>query len=623
MDKFITKTPLVITPSRPQPTINQKSEVKKIVVTTQVGKHAKSTTSVKSSSSVTVAKKMLKSIENKKIVAPTVASCGKETVLGTKGYSINKSDFAPEEIESLKKELVAKPNTQGGFSNAAVVKKFPIYRESTSRLYMPRYFAEERFGPASRMKVSMGHDIDVPFEGSLRDNQVPVVETYVAHVRQGGVQGGGGLLELPCAYGKTTLALYICSQLKVKTLVIVHKEFLLNQWVERIHQFLPTARVGRIQGTCIDIEDKDIVIGMLQSLSMKDYPDNTFSSFGLTIIDEVHHISSEVFSCALFKLVTRYMLGLSATMNRKDGTTKVFKMFLGDVVYKGDRDHEHDVIVRGIQYRSDDEEFNSVVTNYRGDIVYSSMISKLCAYNRRSEFILRVVEDMFRENGNQQIMILAHNKSLLTYLYNAIDQRKFATVGYYVGGMKEAALKESETKNVVIATYSMASEALDIKTLTTLIMATPKTDIEQSVGRILRQRHSSPIVVDIIDQHEPFIRQWYKRRTFYKKHNYTVIQTTSTKYTPDTSQWSSATVNKNATPTKIKVKDNVDTPQNVLDRLLANSGIVGGGEYKPCENDSADEGCYDSDCDTGETYRGGRSSQNDALLSQQCVLKFM
>jgi len=168
----------------------------------------------------------------------------------------------------------------------------------------------------------------------------------------------------------------------------------------------------------------------------------------------------------------------------------------------------------------------------------------------------------------------------------------------------------------------MASEALDIKTLTTLIMATPKTDIEQSIGRILRQRHSNPIVVDIIDQHEPFIRQWYKRRTFYKKHNYTVIQTTSTKYTSDTSQWSTATATKKTSPTKIQPKRIEDTPQTMLDHLLANSGIVGGGEYRPCQNDSADEDDdYSSDCDTGEISRGGYSSQQDALLLP-CVLKF-
>ena len=520
----------------------------------------------------------------------------KETVLGTKGYSISKTDFTEDQINQLKEELMAKPHTQGGFSVSAVVKKFPIYRESTTRLYMPRYFGEAKFGTAKRMKVSSGDEINVPFQGALRENQVPVVETYLSHVRKNEVMGDGGLLELPCAYGKTTLSLYICSDLKVKTLVIVHKEFLLNQWIERIHQFLPTARVGRIQGSVIDIENKDIVIGMLQSLSMKDYPDGTFSSFGLTIIDEVHHISSEVFSCALFKIVTKYMLGLSATMNRKDGTTKVFKMFLGDVVYKGDRDQEHDVIVRGIQYRSDDDEFNSTVTNFRGDIVYSTMISKLCAYNKRSEFILRVLTDMLKENNEQQIMILAHNKSLLTYLYDAIENRKIASVGYYVGGMKEAALKESETKKVVIATYSMASEALDIKTLTTLIMATPKTDIEQSVGRILRQRHSNPIVVDIIDQHEPFIRQWYKRRNFYKKHNYQIIQTTSTKYTPDTTQWKTS----NTTTKKVCKKTTINNQESVLQKLLNNSGIVGEGDGMQC-HDSDDEVFHDPDEDKKNT----------------------
>jgi superfamily II DNA or RNA helicase len=276
-----------------------------------------------------------------------------------------------------------------------------------------------------------------------------------------------------------------------------------------------------------NIEDKDIVLGMIQSISMKEYPSSIFETFGLTIIDEVHHISSEVFSNTLFKLVTKYMLGLSATMNRKDGTTKIFKMFLGDVVFKDKRKQEHAVLVRGIEYKTKDEDFNEVVYDYRGNPQFSTMITKLCDYNRRSEFILLILSDMLKENPEQQIMILAHNKSLLKYLHDAVEKRNIATVGYYVGGMKEAALKESETKKVIIATYAMAAEGLDIKSLTTLIMATPKTDIEQSVGRILREKHSQPIVVDIIDGQELFQKQWIKRKAFYKKQNYKIIQCTS------------------------------------------------------------------------------------------------
>jgi superfamily II DNA or RNA helicase len=89
----------------------------------------------------------------------------------------------------------------------------------------------------------------------------------------------------------------------------------------------------------------------------------------------------------------------------------------------------------------------------------------------------------------------------------------------------------------VIATYSMAAEALDIKSLTTLIMVTPKTDIEQAVGRILRQKHGSPIVVDIVDSHAPFQNQWSKRKQFYKKQNYKIIQTSIDKYDPSVEKW--------------------------------------------------------------------------------------
>ena len=326
--------------------------------------------------------------------------------------------------------------------------------------------------------------------------------------------------------------------------------------MERIEQFLPKARVGRIQGQIIDIEDKDIVIGMLQSLSMKEYPSSVFDSFGFTIIDEVHHISSQTFSNALFKIVTKYMLGLSATMNRKDGTTRVFKMFLGDVIFKGKRDEEHNVIVKAIEYHVDDDDFNHVITDFRGNVSYSSMISKLCEYNRRSEFIIKVVVNLLNDNPKQQIIILAHNRNLIKYLHDAIHHRNIATVGYYVGGMKEAALKESENKQVIIATYSMASEGLDIKSLTTLIMATPKTDIQQSVGRILREKHGQPIVVDIIDSHEPFKNQWKKRRAFYMKEKYKIMYTTSGKFHSfGESEWTTVfDINNPCSKTKSKPK---------------------------------------------------------------------
>ena len=119
---------------------------------------------------------------------------------------------------------------------------------------------------------------------------------------------------------------------------------------------------------------------------------------------------------------------------------------------------QHDVEVRAIDYSVSDEEFNATVNDYRGNPQYSSMITKLCTYNHRSEFILRVLSDLFEENPDQQVMILAHNKNLLKYLYDAIQHRNIQSCGYYIGGMKTEELKKSESKQIILATYSMAAE---------------------------------------------------------------------------------------------------------------------------------------------------------------------
>ena len=491
------------------------------------------------------------------------------TYVGPKGYTILKSELSEAHINQIKQMLMVKPFTPG--INLASTVTFPAYRESTQKIYVPRFFGVTHFGPPKQMKIPDGDDIDVPFSGTLRDYQIEVVNAYVNVTRSdNGTSGGsatsGGLVNLPCGYGKTTVALNIVSVMKKKTLIIVHKEFLLNQWVERINQYLPTARIGRIQGQIIDVEGKDVVIGMLQSLSMKDYDDSVFASFGMVLIDEVHHIGSEVFSCALFKIVPKYTLGLSATMDRKDGTTFVFKMFLGEIVYKIASKKQRNVQVRAIHYHCSDPVFNKMEYDFRGNPAFSTMISKLCDYAPRTEFIIKVIKDMFAENGEQQIMVIAHNKNVLTYIHDAIKEREIATVGYYIGGMKESALKLTESKQVVIATYAMAAEALDIKTLCTLIMVTPKTDIEQSVGRILRSDHDQPIVVDIVDSHESFVKQWAKRKTFYRKENYEIVKATTTTYKGTDTAWETVYVPKVVAGKSEATKDESDPEEDQIER---------------------------------------------------------
>jgi superfamily II DNA or RNA helicase len=465
--------------------------------------------------------------------------------LGKKGYTIPKSVLVEEDIALLYKELLVKPVIFGPGA-AAPETEFAVYRENTNKLYIPRFYGIERYGLPSKCEIDDGDDIALEFAKPLRDYQDKIVGIYIKYVNtpicKDSLQiGSGGILEVPCGRGKTVMGLKIISLLAKKTLIIVHKEFLMNQWIERIAEFLPGARVGKIQGPVFDIYDKDIVIGMIQTIYDKEYPANAFSSFGLTIVDEVHRIGSEQFSRTLLKTITPCMLGISATVDRKDQLTKVLYMFIGNKIYSEARSADDEVCVRAIQYVSGDAEFNEVAYDFRGSPKYSTMISKLCEFGPRSDFIVKVVGDLIRENPDNQIMILCHNRSLLTYLHDAIEYRKIASTGYYVGGMKQADLNETETKAIVLATYAMAAEALDIKTLATLVMVTPKTDIVQSVGRILRVKHENPIIVDIVDSHDLFQNQWKQRRQFYKKCNYRINQIDSRKYTDmtNTSSWPS------------------------------------------------------------------------------------
>ena len=452
--------------------------------------------------------------------------------LGKKGYTIPKSILTQEDLDFLKKDLFMRPIVAGGISygaGAGDTVAFPVYRENQNKIYIPRFYGIQRYGLPHSCEINVGENIDVPFTKPLRDYQEKIIGIFMNYVSTSicvgaDYNGGGAILEVPCGRGKTIMALKIISLLKKKTLILVHKEFLMNQWIERMTDFLPTAKVGKIQGAVFDIDNKDVVIGMIQTLYDKEYPADAFSSFGLTIIDEVHRIGSEQFSKTLLKTITPYMLGISATVDRKDGLTRVLNMFIGEKIYSEERENDDKVCVRAIEYVSNDTEFNEVECDFRGNPLYSTMISKLSNYVPRTEFIIRVIVDLLKEQPFSQIMILAHQRSILSYIYDVVNTKNIAekSIGFYVGGMKEEALKETETKQIVLATYAMAAEALDIKTLSTLVMITPKTDIIQSVGRILRMKHKNPIVVDIVDKHTNFQKQWVQRKRFYKKCNYRI-----------------------------------------------------------------------------------------------------
>jgi len=446
-----------------------------------------------------------------------------KSYLGKRGYVLIKKEWPKPVIETVKKELMVKPFLSGDFGETD--EPFPVFGENSQKLYIPKYFGIEKFGQPDENRVPPGDNINLQFNGHLRPHQTDPINACLNAFST----IGGGILSLPCGEGKTACACYLISKLKKKTFVLVHKEFLLNQWVERIlgsessMAFLPGARVGRIQGKIIDIEDKDIVIGMIQSISMKEYPMDQFDSFGLVILDESHRCPSREFSKALAKINCPYMLGLSATPNRKDGLTKVLKWFIGDVVFSRKGKSATDSIVERYIYDCGDPVYAAEVSGFHGKVNSAAMINNVASFMPRTNFMVKKTMECLQEE--RQILILADRREMLKDLEIAFAERGVQS-GYYIGGMKQSKLEESTKLPVILATFQMAAEGLDISTIDTIILGTPKTDIEQAVGRIRPKvgvvAKNSPLVIDMVDDFSIFARQAEKRFQFYKKKNYLI-----------------------------------------------------------------------------------------------------
>lgn len=439
-----------------------------------------------------------------------------QTFISKRGYSLIKDELNSSELLSLRKELTVKPFINKDYPGDS--NPFPVYLESHKKIYLPRYYGIEKYGLAQKNNIKNGDEINVKFTKDLREIQKNIVDTYLECANN----IGGGIISVPCGYGKTVISLYILSKLKVKTLIIVHKEFLLNQWKERIEQFLDGHKVGRIQGNVFDIKNKNIVLGMLQSISMKEYPEDAFDSFGLVIFDECHHLGAEVFSRALFKTSFKYTLGLSATPKRTDGLQKVFEWYLGKIVFQIKKRNQETVNIKLFKYYDEDESYSKVELNFQGKPNTSKMMNNICNYTPRNELIVTEIKKTI--DNNRKVLILSNRKSQLESIFDMIGD--YCDKGYYLGGMKEKELKKSEEKQLLLATFSMAEEGLDCKDLDTVFLVSPKSNIEQAVGRILRKevdkREKIPLVIDFIDCFSTFERQGEKRIKFYKKSKYTI-----------------------------------------------------------------------------------------------------
>lgn len=447
--------------------------------------------------------------------------------LTTKGYSILKAQLTAAQTKTLQEELTVAPKLNSKFATKAVqdAARFKLFRESPTRWYVPRAWGTAAYGPAEENVVPAGVALrsDLVFQGKPYDYQEAIIASFMN-------AGANGLICVPCGKGKTFMALGIAARLKKRFLVVVDKEFLMNQWRGEMEALLPGIRVGIVQGPKREIDPAkyDCSICMIQTICGQDIADGLFADYGFTVFDECHHLGAQHFSKTLQRIQTRCMLGLSATPTREDGLSKVFTWFLGEPVYwEKVREPDPTVEVKGVFIETKDETYNTVPTDWRGEVVMARLLGNILGCEDRNREILRWIRRL-AEEPSRRILVLSERIGHLNRIEELVKEADPAlTMAYYVGGMKETVREEgAASARILLASYAMASEAMNIKTLNAVILASPRKSVEQSTGRILRvrpdQRQVAPVIVDIVDEHSMYQSQWRKRLTYYRKCAYQV-----------------------------------------------------------------------------------------------------
>jgi superfamily II DNA or RNA helicase len=451
-----------------------------------------------------------------------------KTYLDINGYHVKKKYFKKSRIKRNKENLTLLPQRYDPYTDEErIAATYKVYKKNETEIIIPRYYGIQTFGKPD--KEYYVHDTaNLVFTKTLREKQQRVVNNCLEYIRK----NGGGLLSVPCGFGKTVCAIYMAASLGLKTLVVVHKSFLLDQWVQRILEFLDISadRIGIIKQKKCKVIGKDIVIATIQTLARRDY--EAYKDFGFVIYDEAHHVSARYYSKALMKLNCKYTLALTATPYRGDGLIKVMYWFCGGTIYREQIKINKHVVVKMINYKSKDKKFKLAQSwsKYKHRLAPNTCttLTNICKIDNRNKVIIDIINKV-RMVPDRKLLILSERIEHLEFLKKEIDKNLGNDIKscFYIGKTSRNDRETAENEgDIIFASYSMAHEGLDIKHLNTVILASPKKDVVQSVGRIMRKvliaGDVKPLIIDFADDIQ-VIENWTKKRyAYYKKCQYSI-----------------------------------------------------------------------------------------------------
>ena len=390
------------------------------------------------------------------------------------------------------------PYNEGIESNYKFVSTFGdtvnMSRRAGNSLHIPRETAE--LGTFDHRVSKTPIAINCNFT-PINEEQQPLTEKSIALL----LAGHNHVFEAPTGWGKSVAGAYIAARVGQPTLIVVTKSDLMDSWYDALVNVLgiPPSAIGKIQQDTVIWKGKQFVIGMVQSLIIEDkYPDEMYQYFGMMVLDEVHLMAADCFVNVCWKVPARYRLGFSATPKRSDGKWVLVEAHVGTTQVRGSLvPMKPKVLVQKTGWKPPP---GIPMSAGRLMTVYGAMAKS----TKRNQIIVEFTTSAYERE--RRTLILSDLTDHLEKVFFALTASGIPgnDIGYYVGGKSKAELDIAKNKRIVLGTYKMCSTGTNVPQWDTLCMATPRADIKQSIGRVMRyvEHKKTPVILDMVDDNK-------------------------------------------------------------------------------------------------------------------------
>lgn len=377
--------------------------------------------------------------------------------------------------------------------------------------------------PVQTLLQEQGIKLELLFTGQLRADQEAAVEAMLCH--------DIGVLQAPTAFGKTVVAAAILARRGVNTLVLVHRAELLRQWQERLQTFLdiPPRAIGCIGGGKAKPTGQ-LDLALMQSLVRKGEVNPVVQTYGQVIVDECHHIAAASFEVILRQVKARYVLGLSATLVRRDGLQPILFLQCGPIRHTAERP-------AGAPQTLELVSRTHQLPALPADLPIQELMRRLAEDPHRTDRIVAEALDCWEEG--RKLLLLSERTDHVTAIAAALTEQVpslFLLHGRLSARQRSATLAAlqalpPDAPRIVVATGRLVGEGFDHPPLDTLMLALPvswKGTLQQYAGRLHRQQagKTSVRIIDWLDLGHPITqRMWERRLRGYRAMGYALTST--------------------------------------------------------------------------------------------------